>query len=87
MLSTIETLISIWQHVLRRSPIRPDDNFFDLGGTDALADQIFSEIARAYGRQIPSATIGHACTITTLAALLDRFPALRLQIAHASVVS
>jgi len=72
MLSTIETLTSIWQHVLRRSPIRPNDNFFDLGGTDALADQIFSEIARAYGRQIPSATIGHACTITTLAALLDQ---------------
>jgi thioesterase domain-containing protein len=72
MPTTIETLTSIWQHVLRRSPVRPDDNFFDLGGTDALADQIFSEIARVYGREIPSATIGHASTVATLAALLEQ---------------
>lgn len=71
MLTTIETLTSIWQHVLQRSPIGPDENFFELGGTDPLADQLFSEIAQAYGRLIPSATIGHAPTIAALAAVLQ----------------
>jgi thioesterase domain-containing protein len=72
MLTTIETLTSIWQHVLQRSPIRPDENFFELGGTDSLADQLFSEIAQVYGRLIPSATIGHASTIAALAAVLEQ---------------
>jgi len=72
MLTTIETLTSIWQRVLQRAPIRADENFFELGGTDALADQLFSEIARVYDRQIPSATIGHASTIAALATLLEQ---------------
>jgi len=72
MLTTIETLTSIWQHVLQRSSIRADENFFELGGTDALADQLFSEIAQVYGRLIPSATIGHARTIAALAAVLEQ---------------
>lgn len=72
MLTTIENLTSIWQRVLQRSPIGPDENFFELGGTDPLADQLFSEIAQTYGRLIPSATIGHAPTITALAAVLEQ---------------
>jgi acetoacetyl-CoA synthetase len=72
MPTTVETLTSIWQRVLHRSPIRADESFFDLGGTDALADQLFSEIAQVYGRLIPSATIGHAPTIAALAAFLEQ---------------
>jgi acetoacetyl-CoA synthetase len=67
----IEVLTEIWQRVLQRSPIRPGDNFFDLGGNDSLADSVFAEIAQVCGRELPSATICHAPTVASLAALLE----------------
>ncbi len=72
MSATIETLTTIWQRVLRRSPIDRDDNFFDLGGTDELAVRMCAEIGQAHGRRLPSATLRKAPTIATLAALLDQ---------------
>ncbi len=70
--ATVEGLTQIWQRVLQRSPIGPDDNFYDLGGTELLADSMFAEIAQVCGRELPSATICYAPTIGTLAALLDQ---------------
>jgi thioesterase domain-containing protein len=71
-LSTVETLTQVWERVLRRSPIGPEDNFFDLGGTDPQADALFAEIAQECGRMLPSATICHAPTIAALTALLEK---------------
>lgn len=67
-----EALTGIWQRVLQRSNIGPEDEFHALGGTDALADKMFVEIAQALGRQLPAATICHAPTIAALAALLQQ---------------
>ena len=72
MSTTVETLTLIWQRVLQQSPISPKDNFFDLGGTDALAGLLCSEIGQVYGRQLPSAMLRQAPTITALAALLEQ---------------
>lgn len=72
---TIDTLTRIWQGVLRRCPIAAEENFFDLGGNDSLADLLFKEIALSFGRQLPSVTINCAPTIAALAALLEQ-PAL-----------
>jgi acetoacetyl-CoA synthetase len=79
--TTVELLTTIWQRVLQHSPIDPDDNFFDLGGDSSLALQLFNEIARVSGRELPPVMIYHASTIAALAALLDepttpRFPPL-----------
>jgi acetoacetyl-CoA synthetase len=79
--TTLEELTQIWQRVLQRSPIGPDDNFSDLGGTDLSADSLFAEIAQVFGRELPSATICYAPTIAALAALIEqptlpRFPPL-----------
>ena len=68
----IEVLTQIWQRVLQRSPISPGDNFFDLGGNDALVDSLFAEIAQVCARELPSATICQAPTIAALAALLEQ---------------
>jgi acetoacetyl-CoA synthetase len=70
--TAVEELTQIWQRMLQRSPIGPDDDFFDLGGTELLADRLFAEIAQARGRELPSATICYAPTIGTLAALLEQ---------------
>jgi acetoacetyl-CoA synthetase len=73
--ATVDTLTEIWRRVLRQPNIGPEDDFPDLGGHDALADRVFAEIARVFGRQLPSATIYHAPTIAALAAVLEQ-PAL-----------
>ena len=78
-----EVLIPIWQRVLQQSSVHVEDNFFDLGGDSSLALQLFNEIAKACGRELPPVTIYQAPTITALAALLDqpttsRFPPLVL---------
>jgi thioesterase domain-containing protein len=70
--ATIEALTQIWQRVLQRSPIGPEDNFYALGGTDEQADEAFAEIARVFNRPLPTATICYAPTISALAALLEQ---------------
>jgi acetoacetyl-CoA synthetase len=70
--ATIHELTQIWQRVLQRSHIGPEDRFYDLGSTDPLADRVFAEIAQVFGRQLPTATICHAPTISALAALLEQ---------------
>lgn len=73
--ATVEVLTQIWQRVLQRSPIGPEDKFYDLGGTDPLADGVFAEIAQVFHRELPTAVICHAPTIMALAAVLEQ-PAL-----------
>jgi len=73
--ATIEALTEIWQRVLQRTNIGPEDEFHDLGGNDPLADKLFAEIAQAFNRQLPTATICHAPTVAALAELLEQ-PAL-----------
>jgi len=68
----IETLTPIWQRLLQHSPILPDDNFFELGGDSSIAVELFNEIAKACGRELPPVTIYHASTIAGLASLLEQ---------------
>ncbi|MHB8412153.1 MAG: thioesterase domain-containing protein [Candidatus Acidiferrales bacterium] len=70
--ATIEMLTSIWEYVLERSSICPEDNFFDLGGNPPLAYKLFDEVAKACGRELPPVTIYRAPTIATLADVLDQ---------------
>jgi thioesterase domain-containing protein/aryl carrier-like protein len=68
----VDVLVPIWQRLLQLSSVGVDDNFFDLGGDSALALELFNEIARASGRELPPVMIYHAPTITALAALLEQ---------------
>jgi thioesterase domain-containing protein len=70
--SMIEVLTPIWERVLRRSPISVEDNFFDLGGDSSSAQELFIEIARICGRELPAVTICYAPTVSALAAILER---------------
>lgn len=69
--ATVDLLTQIWQRVLQRSPIGLEEKFYQLGGTDELADSVFAEIAQVLGRELPSATICYAPTIAALATVLD----------------
>lgn len=70
--TTVETLTSIWQRVLRLPSVGSDDNFFDLGGDSALALELCHEIALACGRELPPVMIYHTPTIAALAAILEQ---------------
>ena len=70
--ATAGRLIPVWQSLLRRSFVGVNDNFFSLGGDFHTADLLFAEIARSEGRELPSATIFHAPTITALASVLEQ---------------
>src|SRR5438132_12720560 len=72
MPTTAENLTLIWRRVLQRSPIRPEDSFFDIGGTHALADLLCSEIGQVCGRPLPSATLRQAPTIAALDDILEK---------------
>jgi len=76
--STIEALTPIWERVLQRSAIGVDENFFDLGGDSLLAVQLFTEIARVFGRELSPVTVYCAPTVSSLASLLDESVAPRL---------
>jgi thioesterase domain-containing protein/acyl carrier protein len=70
--AVVETLTAIWQRLLQHSPINPEDHFFDLGGDSSISVELFNEIAKVFGRELPPVTIYHAPTISALAALLQQ---------------
>ena len=69
--AALETVVGVFRRVLQRSPIHPDDNFFDLGGDSLLAIQLFAELERMTGLKLPITTIYDASTAAELAVLLD----------------
>jgi acyl carrier protein len=73
-----ETLTDIWERQLRHTPISPEDNFFDLGGDSSIAVEVFNEIAKSCGRELPPVTIYHTPTIAALATLLEEKASPRL---------
>jgi thioesterase domain-containing protein len=68
----IDALIPIWEKVLDRSPVSPQDNFFDLGGDAALAHVLFTAIEEATGETLPVTTIYDAPTVAGLAKEMER---------------
>ncbi len=69
--TTIEMVSSIWQRVLQQPTVGVDDNFFDLGGDSSVALELFNEIAKACGRELPPVMIYQAPTIAELAKILE----------------
>jgi acetoacetyl-CoA synthetase len=81
--STESRVRAIWESVLGVAPLRPDDDFFDIGGTSLAAVRVFELIHERLDVDLPLSTLLHASTIRALAALTDgpaelRVPALVL---------
>jgi thioesterase domain-containing protein len=69
--TTANRLTGLWESLFKKSPIRHEDNFFQLGGTPALANALFERIASECGREFSPLTIYQAPTINALASILD----------------
>jgi acetoacetyl-CoA synthetase len=65
-----ETLIRIFERVLGRTSVEPEDDFFDLGGDSILAIELMAEIEKAFGQDLPMTTVYDAPTVTALAQLI-----------------
>jgi acetoacetyl-CoA synthetase len=66
-----DKLSEIWQRLLGRSSISPDDDFFDLGGDSLIAARLFVDIEQETGRSLPITTIYDAPTLATLVAVIE----------------
>lgn len=70
--STTEALLlELWQAALRVPRVAPDDDFFDLGGDSLMAVNLFLEIERQTGVNLPITAIYDAPTVAAMAALID----------------
>jgi acetoacetyl-CoA synthetase len=69
---TVDALVALWEKVFNRSPIFPNDNFFDLGGDSVLAVALCLAIEKEMGQSLPAAAIYDAPTVLTLAGELER---------------
>ncbi len=69
--SGIQALLTdIFEELLDRAPVYPDENFFDLGGSSVLAISLILEIERMTGHQLPVAAIYDAPSVRCMTALL-----------------
>jgi thioesterase domain-containing protein/acyl carrier protein len=67
---TETALLRIWEDVLDRRPIAPDDDFFDLGGHSLLGARLLARVERAFGIRLTAASLFEAPTVGRMAALL-----------------
>jgi acyl transferase domain-containing protein len=68
----LQSLIPLWQRVLDRSEIGPDDDFFGSGGHSVAAAQLFALIQSELGCTAPLAALYDAPTPRKLAGVLRR---------------
>jgi acyl carrier protein len=69
---TEESLVAIWQDVLKIARVGVEDNFFDLGGHSLLVMQVVSRAERALGITMPVRSFFELPTIAALAADIER---------------
>ncbi len=63
-------LTAIWEELFGIAPIRPDDDYFELGGDSLLAVTLMAAIEEATGHDLPLSVLLETRTIQGLAALL-----------------
>ena len=86
--SVEQTLVEIWKSVLGVEHVGLQDDFFQLGGHSLIGLNLFSEIKRRIGKDVPLSALFDAPTIEKMAALLKGdSPASELQKRSQIVVS
>jgi thioesterase domain-containing protein/acyl carrier protein len=63
-------LAKIWEEIIGIDSIGVRDDFFDLGGHSLVAAQLFHQIQKMFGRELPLIALLHAPTVGQLADIL-----------------
>jgi acyl carrier protein len=66
----LERLAEIWQELLGVPLVRPEDDFFKLGGDSLLGTQLLTRLQESFPVQIPLRRIFEEPTLGRLAALV-----------------
>ena len=61
------TVLEIWRELFGIENIRPDDNFFDLGGNSLIALQLVAQLRATFKIDLPLRVVFESPTVTTLA--------------------
>jgi acetoacetyl-CoA synthetase len=69
--STEARVRAIWESVLGVAPLRPDDNFFDVGGTSLAALRVNQLVRERLGVELPLSTVIYAQTTSAMAAVIE----------------
>jgi non-ribosomal peptide synthetase component F len=62
-----QTLVELWQRILRVERVGLDDNFFDLGGDSLMIVAVHSNLQKVFEAEIPVTDLFEFTTIRTLA--------------------
>jgi acyl-CoA synthetase (AMP-forming)/AMP-acid ligase II/acyl carrier protein len=68
----VARIAGIWQEVLRRPDIGPDDDLFDLGGHSLHITQMIARIRRDIGVEVPMEVFFTTPTVTGVASAIER---------------
>ncbi len=63
-------LMRLWENVLKRAVVGPDDDFFEMGGHSLLGLRLIAELEKLLDREVPVSTLFHGPTPTQMARLL-----------------
>jgi len=75
-------LLEIWEEVLGRRPIRPDQDFFALGGHSLLGARLLARVEKTFGTRLALASFFETPTVARMAARLRE----GAPIAHSRVI-
>lgn len=67
-----QQLAAMWTTLLRMDTIGIQDPYFELGGTSLQAVELFAQVKRIFGKDLPLSTLLEFPTIERLAQLLDQ---------------
>lgn len=65
-----QSIAKLWQKVLGVEQVKIHDNFFELGGSSLIAVDLFAQINKLFGKNIPLATLFEAPTVAQLAGVV-----------------
>lgn len=69
--STLQQITNIWETVLGKSGIGPNQHFFDIGGSSLKAVEVLSELNKRFGRNLTIVSLFEHSTINDLVHLID----------------
>jgi acyl carrier protein len=74
--TTADAIADIWRELFGQRDIRPDDDFFDLGGHSVTATRLTARLRSRLRVDLPATAVFQARTPAELAALVDAAPEL-----------